>query len=313
MYRLIFSLLSILPWWAYAAIAVALGSATFNLWNGHQASVLAAERAVLAGPPPVQKLDDLDARLRTETFAEMHVAGLVRADLGVGRLDGATPKTFIVLDGANASGPVLAVLFVGTDNQAGLSDLIATADPSGLVVASGFRRTLDRAEVAGQLRIKGIRREVVLMEAMVGNRADVLRARGGRDLPFVILVGGLAALSAFVAYWRYPGRAGRPSRQGRRAVPATPPPPQAPKDAVSQSPRYEPWGAKPAPSRASAATGTAAKASRRPQADAAPPVLPEFKSVFPGGAGQFRFKTADQIIRETFGTVTTLGSPKSKD
>lgn len=309
MYRLIFGVLGLLPWWVYAALSVMLASSAFNLWENNQQDAARAEIAVLEGPPPVQKVDDLDGRMRADRFADVRVAGFLRADLGIGRIEGTVPKSYVVLGGTDPDSVVLAVMFVGTEDQNGLSDLIATADDAGLVVASGFRRTLDRAEVAGQLRLKGVRQEVVLIEAIVGGRAAALRDRATSDLWFVYVVAGLALICAVTAYVRRSRKVQRRRTTGRPARPApvsqpapTPRATAKPQPKPQSQPKAAPWGGR--PPQAAPAVSRTREAAPDPMND-----LPPFESVFPGGGSGFRFKTADEIIRETFGTVSRLSPP----
>ncbi|WP_375282335.1 hypothetical protein [Pseudooctadecabacter sp.] len=309
MIRLAIAILSFLPWWAYALIALGLGNLALDQHASYQSRVRAAERAILAGPPPARTTTAMDTRLRSDPFQEMQVTGNIRADLGLGQIEGAVPKSYIVLDAPERTGPVVAVMFVGTAKQAGLPDLVAASNDVGRVTASGFRRTLDWSTVSGQLRLQGVRREVVLMEAIVGDRAAALRGKAQADLPFIYVIGGLAALSGFVAYLRYSKWRGRRAAKRPRAAPtqvpqpaaaATPPGPASSPPRPAAVPQASPW-----------ATGTRTTSTTfaDPPEDPESP-LPEFESVFPGGGSGFRFKSADEIIRQSFGTVSTLDRAK---
>lgn len=318
MYHLIFSILFRMPWWAYAVIAVLLANATFGLWQTHERRTAEAEIAILEGPPATTKVGEYSPRLRDDPFQEMRVAGFIRADLGVGRLEGTVPKSYLVLDNADRSGALIAVMFVGSDDQAGLPDLVATANENGLVTASGFRRTLDWSDVSGQLRLQGVRREVLLMEAMVGDRAEVLREKGATDQPFVIALGVLTAAAALMAlYRRNSSRKRKASRFRTRTNLQT----AVPKPAKTASPEpmstertdaSSPWGGT-TPSARPAPPPTPKRA--QPVKDDPPPIPaePPFESVFPGGGSGFRFKSADEIIRQSFGTLSTLTPTKRND
>jgi len=314
MYRLLFSLLWVLPWWMYAALSVTLASSVFGLWTNAQDQTAAAEIAIAQGPPRIQKVDDFDGRLRADRLADVRVAGLIRADLGIGRIEGTVPKSYLVLDGAGQDGVVLAVLFVGSDDQAGLTDLIGTADASGLVIANGFRRVSDRAAIAGQLRLKGIDREVAVIEAIVGDRAAALRGKASTDFYFAYVIGALAVFFGFIAYIRKSRKRKRRAAERPRAAAvqqtarAEAPKPAAPKAHTSRAP----WGGpqKAPPNETQAAPEPSRHSERTPDLapDAPVPIAP-FESVFPGGGSGFRFKTADEIIRETFGKVSHLSDP----
>lgn len=302
MIRLVMAILSVLPWWAYALIALSLGNLALDQHGQYKSRVMAAEQAILEGPPAARTTTAMDTRLRSGPFQEMQVTGNIRADLGVGQIEGTVPKSYIVLDAPERTGPVVAVMFVGRAKQDGLADLVAASNDLGRVTAQGFRRTLDWSTVSGQLRLKGVRREVVVMEAIVGDRATALRAKAEGDLPFIYVIGGLAALSGLVAYLRYSKWRGRRAAQRPRMAPRPAPQPAAgatpPVAAATQ--QASPW-----------ATGTRTSSTTfadPPAASESP--LPEFESVFPGGGSGFRFKTADEIIRQSFGTVSTLDRAK---
>jgi len=313
MIRLAIAILSFLPWWAYALIALSLGNLALDQHAGYQSRVMAAERAILAGPPPARTTTAMDTRLRSDPFQEMQVIGNIRADLGVGQIEGTVPKSYIVLDAPERTGPVVAVMFVGSAKQAGLADLVAGSNDLGRVTAQGFRRTLDWSTVSGQLRLQGVRREVVLMEAIVGNRATALRDEASGDLPFIYVLGGLAAVSGLVAYLRYSKWRGRRAAKRPRPTPTQVPNP-APQSATAATP-FVPAASPSRPAAVPQASPWATGTRTTSTTFADPPVdpespLPEFESVFPGGGSGFRFKTADEIIRQSFGTVSTLDRAK---
>lgn len=319
MIRLIYTILFRLPWWGYALLAVVLGNITFGMWQSYETRTAEAEIAILQGPPAVTKVGEFNPRLRDVPFQEMRIAGFIRADLGVGRLEGTVPKSYLVLDSVNRAGPLIAVLFVGSDDQAGLPDLVATANANGLVTASGFRRTLDRAGVSGQLRLQGVRREVLLMEAMVGDRTEVLREKGATDLPFLIFFAVLTAAAVLRAlYGRNTSRKRKAPRFRKRTnlQAAVPKPAKTASNKPMPTGRANtttPWG-NVAPTATPAPTPAPFPKQGRPVTTTPPvPAEPAFKSVFPGGGSGFRFKSADEIIRQSFGTLSTLTPPTRKD
>lgn len=60
------------------------------------------------------------------------------------------------------------------------------------------------------------------------------------------------------------------------------------------------------------ATQQGRKASK-PADPVVPPLEPVFKSVFPGGGSAFRYKTADQIVLQYFGTLSMLNKVNNKN
>ena len=143
----------ILPWWGYAIVAALLGSATFNLYDSYARDQRQLARALQLGPPDIVKVGQYNGGFLNVPLQERRLTGIWRADLGVMRISGDVPKTFFVLDSANGQGPLVAVMFVGSDNQGLSADVIRNADSNGILTASGFRRTADRSDVQSELRL----------------------------------------------------------------------------------------------------------------------------------------------------------------
>lgn len=309
MFRLIFGILSILPWWAYLAASLFLGGTAFTVWQETEIRAADAEAEILGGPPTPLKVGDYFGYAQNSPFEEVRLAGVIRADLGVGQVEGTVPKTYVVLDSADRDGPLVAVMFVGSDDQEGLNALISEANENGFVIAGGFARRLDWADVSGQLRVKGVRREVLLIEAMVNDRATELRDKAQKDLPVVFVMAGLAAAAALMAYLRF---AKWRKRRGAYALRPTPAPVQASANppALPAAQTGSPWGASAPPPSPSRPPAPPKRREPDPAEEQAAVEAPAFESVFPGGGSGFRFKTADEIIRETFGTVSRLDRPQ---
>jgi len=329
MFRLIFSIFMIRAWWVWAILAYIFIRSALGSWETHQSNLAEAEAAIRNGPPGIVKVGEYHGHLTGQALNELHLAGIIRADLGIGSIEGSTPKTFLVLDSPDRTGPIMAVMFVGTDAQDGLSDLVATANESGLVIAQGFRRTLDRTEIADQLRGKGVSREVLVMEAMIGDRHAALREKGASHLLLVVLVGGLAVVTAFMAVYRFSQRGKTTSKRNARiqrreerraklaaqleaAIPPATPVKAAPLPETDAAPAT-PWGGKQKP--AESAQKQTSKPKRQPhEKDPVPESTsyPAFKSVFPGGSG-FQFKTANEIIQQYFGVRTGFGELNNRE
>lgn len=314
-------LFRILPWWGYAIVAALLGSVAFEMYESYASDQRQLSRALEDGPPETIKVGQYNGGFLNIPLQERRLTGILRADLGVLRIDGDVSKTFFVLDSANRQGPLVAVVFVGTDNQGLLADVIRNADSNGVLTASGFRRITDWADVRTELRRAGESRDVVLIEGFGDNRPAALEEKAGTDLPFAIGAAVLAAIAAIVAYVRFrnwrkrlAARAGRPQRPAPAKAAPTParsaPVPQQPVAATVQPDGASPWGGV-----KEARTSSAPRAATRPveanaQVDEAAP--PDFESVFPGSGSGFRFKSVEEIIRENFGARSGLMPSEAK-
>lgn len=301
MFRLIFGIFKILPWWVCLALSLLLGGLSFFLWQEYSDRAAYVETAILNGPPAPVKVGDYRGPAGDDPFGEVRLAGLLRADLGVRKVGSHDSNAFIVLDGAIRTGPLVALMFGGSDGEAALNRLVASANESGFVIVSGFEATLHRTSVASQLRINGVSREVLMVEALVGDRASALYSKIRFFLILTVIAAGLTAVAAFMAYLRF-SRWRKRRRAGQAQTHASPRPTTARASA-------SPWDAPTSPTPQSRQPAAPKRRTPEPTSDpidTAPEPLPEFESVFPGGGSGFRFKTADQIIRETFGTVSHL-------
>lgn len=318
MVRLILTVFRFLPWWGYAVLTLFIANLAYAAFQDHLARQAAAEQAIRQGPPPLTKVGVYDGRTGLGLLGEVQLVGVLRPDLGLGRIEGSLPKTFVIVDAPDGRGPLVAVMFVGSDAQEELTAMVSRAQRNNTVSIFGFRRTLDRADVRGQLALQGVDRDVEVVEAMVGPRVPALWARASNDLPFAIVLALLAVLSAATAYWRYSGwRSRRGQTRGQRRAATSAPSPAATSPtrmpaAAGTPPQASPWGRfkpqarPPQPEQKRTATQTASRGPASAPASDVPVDIPDFKSVFPGGGSGFRFKSADEIIRETFGTVSTL-------
>lgn len=320
MYSLIFSILRSLTWWAYLGLAALIGYWTYSGYENLVAQQAAAERAISSGLPPQLGVGRYAPDRVTNPMEEVHLRGIIRADLGVGQVgDGAGARPFIVLDDETGRGALVALVFASGGSDVALSEFVATSDATGRVTVTGFERSLNSAEVRGQLSVRGERREAYLVEPYLGDRAQALRDRASRDMPFIYVGAAVTLLLGLIAAWRF--RRWRRRFTLRRLAPAPIKPPRAGRSMRQTASRDRPSAA-PSPWSPPSAGASPVVAQARPAAAAINTLVadektvaamintaPAFKSVFPGGGSAFRFKTADEIIRERFGTLSVLSKP----
>ena len=322
MYSLIISVLRSLTWWAYLGLAVLIGYWTYSGYEGLVAQQAAAERAILSGLPPQLAVGSYAPDRAANPLAEVHLRGIIRADLGIGQIgepESGTP--FIVLDDETGRGALVAVVFTGASRDAALSEFVATSDATGRVTVTGFERSLNRSDVRGQLLVRGEMREVYLVEPYLGEREQALLDRADRDLPLIYAGAAVTLMIGLTAAWRYRRWRNRVVRL-RLGPAADPIGPRADRSWRQMETNRNPSSSATSPWGAPAAATPPAVPQARPDPTAIVPLVadektvaamintaPAFKSVFPGGGSAFRFKTADEIIRERFGTLSVLSKP----
>jgi len=194
--------------------------------------------------------------------------------------------------------------------------------------------------------------DLVVIEPYIGSRASAVYTTAENTLIKVIALSGLAALLGFVAFIKMllamvrgrrssatqsqmSGRDAKVARQQKRPTQKAVP--------IGNASDVSPWGKfQPQDRSSNASDSPAAKSNRmvkpqtgvpaksvikgqvkpqsKSQATSAKttvrtdkPLASDFKSVFPMGGSGFRFKSADQIIRQSFGTLSSLAPSKHED
>ena len=191
--------------------------------------------------------------------------------------------------------------------------------------------------------------DVVILEPYLGSRAAAINEEAENSLLVAIGIAVIAGFFALVAVAKllFGGKsAATQSQRSAKAVHAareakTPsqkaPPTKAPTNKTlpnktppnNGAPAASPWGsfqpqpraggpAKPSPSKGmvkpqSEAQLKAKKKPRQSTKTSEEEPQPDFKSVFPGGGSSFRYKSADQIIRQSFGTFSAPKLSKHED
>ncbi|SLN28895.1 hypothetical protein [Pseudooctadecabacter jejudonensis] len=304
MKKLIFGLI---PWWMFAVAAALFASVTAEMVEDHLTLRAIVERTLREGPPPVADLADVPLRGSSQLM-EMHVQGQLRPDVGVlNYMDANRGHQFVLLDDPNAT-VVLALAAPNAEAADMITEIVDRASRDGTVTVQGLR-TFDGVESAlHSVRTAGVPKSVILMHPFRGSREDALKAHLFDDMMAPVISGIMTVVLGLLAVWKF--RRWRRRRAVRRAAQVPQNARETPQGKSFPSPRPAPpprTGQGGSPWASGVATTSATFADPEP----ARPTPNTFESVFPGGGSGFRFKSADEIIRETFGTVSTL--ERSKD
>lgn len=317
---------NLIPWWLFAAFALGLVPAAFQAVDDYFVSTSERALADVLGPPTPAKLSAFDPRRDAGPLDEIAVSGLLRADVGLIALPGDGTDHRVVFMGGQGAAPLIAILLDGARAEDTLTQIVDGSDSAGRIILRGFVTSERRGDIQLQLDRVGLdARPLYVVDPYVGDRGAALDGKVQDALIFACVFAGIVAACFALAVWRFRRwRKRRVARRAARQVNVSPPaqnssttPP--PRGEASRPPRTRapksPWGgAIDAPSE-SVFEGTPPIPDDPPPLD--PSVLPKqeraFESVFPGGGSGFRFKTADEIIRQSFGTVTLLSPSKPKE
>ena len=322
-----------MPWWLFAFFAAIFAPLTLEFYDGYQRDQERVEEALMFGPPDAVQLSQFSRRYTGEPFGEVRIEGTLRADLGINSVTfSETVYNYVLLDD-KGGGPLIAIMVRSADADAALTSLVNAADRDGRLTVQGFLAPNRVGEVSRRLaQQQGISRELFVVEPFFGDRTAALNGKvEDSQLTFFITL-GITVFFAFMAVWRF--RRWRKRRVAKRQArgPQSAPAPQM-QSAPPQRAASSPWGsfeggignARPQ----AAAPKPAAPVQAKPAAKLTPkkqpkkqpkqrkpsntPAQPAFESVFPGGASSFRFKSADEIIRQKFGTAHSQSRLNVKD
>ncbi|KAG1713701.1 Chloramphenicol acetyltransferase [Nymphon striatum] len=332
----------LIPWWAYAIFAITLAPTAVEFYEDYQSNEAIADQARTIGPPAVTDVSVFAPSRSAGSFGEVQLSGTLRADLGVLYVAfGETHYSYVVMDGGN-SGPLIALMDESTTAETMITRLVDRATSTGGVTVQGFLAPSRNGEVSRRLAMRGETRNVYVVEPYFGSRNAVLAGKVDDAKFSFYIAAGFVALFGLIAVWKYRNwRARRSQKRNvrRKARPRPAPVPQHTptkpvtqkigiQDRAADSPwdSFNPQDSNIAPSsnarmvkpqspqdqkaaQAKAQVKTTGKRSLPRDADVPPPPQ-EFESVFPGGGSGFRFKSADEIIRQSFGTLSSLNRPQ---
>lgn len=327
-----------LPWIIYFAVAGAVGYFAYLEYENYRFNVFEAEFNVVAGVPDPTPLSEWDMSSDVTLNDELNIQGLYFSELSQGSFTPlGTEKAFILL--ADERGREIKVALVV--RPAEISTLRRSLEDQGTgnsipVTVNGFliRNRIWAESMESALTRMNIPRadNFVLIEPILGHRETFIHRRAEDSIGSALVLGALAGALAFYGVIRFlislggarktttaqaanrKRAAGRSKQPTQKPVPAKKSAEASPwgtfkpqDDNIARPPAIPPNQApdvrpKPATSPASAKR---LSPPTLPRGTAAMPTAPDFKSVFPGGGSSFKFKTADQIIRQSFGTLST--------
>ncbi|MGJ8590428.1 MAG: hypothetical protein ACSHXW_20250 [Yoonia sp.] len=313
-----------LHWVIYFGFAFGVGYLAYQEYQTYLFNRLEAELQITDGPPDVIPLSKWSAADNAPYNDEVSIRGIYFAALDQGEFDPIGLKRQFILLADDQGREVKAALVVGPQDMAQLQRQLA-AQGSGdriVVTVNGSLSTNSEWErmIGTELVVMNVPRaqDLVIIEPFIGDRAVAITDRAEKTSGTVEVFGALAGLLALFGAVKFLSggtrdRVKTPSKVNanaqRKQKPVQTPPPEASPwgkfQPITTPPDAQPKSATKAqkPARASQKPRTAA------QTDALPP-LPAFKSVFAGGGDSFRFKSADQIILQSFGTLSTLTARK---
>jgi hypothetical protein len=315
-----------LNWTIYLGLALGAGYLANLDYQTYLSNTIAAEIQVADGPPDPSPLLKWDANNDSSANGEVNVAGVYFMALASGSFDPLGSERSFVLLADDQGREIKAVLVVAPENIALLEQQLV-AQGSGERIPVTVNGTLNQnSEWAGLIGTELFVMDVpssddlVVIDPFLGNRAASIFAAAEKTIGTVIILGGLAGFLVLLALVKLlSGREALAARQkkrpSRRSLPS------------NGTDKTSPWGAPnaqaatppPMPKNTSLQSNSNGEASL--QNKTAPSrlqiaeleVQPPFTSVFPGGGSSFRFKSADEIIRQSFGTLRTLKPLKRDD
>lgn len=328
-----------LNWTIYLVLALGAGYLANQEYQTYLANAVAAEFQVAGGPPDPSPLSKWNARTDVSANDEVNVEGVYFSALDQGSFDPLGFERGFILLADDQGREVKAVLVVRPDDI-GLLERQLAAQGVGDRIPVTVNGTLNQSsEWAGliwtELFVMDIPSsdELVVIEPFLGNRATSIHYDAERTIGTVIILGGLAGALVLLALANL--RVGRKSSatqsqmSGREALVARqlkqPSQRSLPSNGALET---SPWGtfdaqagATPPPTPANATPQSQANVQAKSQQTSVPPRLQiaelevqlPFTSVFPGGGSSFRFKSADEIISQSFGTLSTLKPLKRDD
>lgn len=325
-----------LPWFVYAAAAVWIGTLVYAEYEDYLFERLEADIQIREGLPTPAPLSTWNDSTATD-YGELNVQALYFTALPQASFHPmGLERVFIAL--ADELGrEVKAVLVVRPSELPDLRRRLASQG-SGDRIDVTVNGTLNRDGVWREM----IRRQIdvmnlpasddlVVIEPFLGSRRDAINdtALESRNVAIGLVI--LAALFALCAVAKMMSGMSsvRPKATQRRvatqtvktpvqktstqkALPTGSPPPASSPWATFQEDKFQ--------EAAFAQQQPKAALTKKPKPSTPKPPEPttltaeqRFVSVFPGGGSSFRFKTADQIIRQSFGTLSSLKSAKHDD
>ena len=316
-------------WMIYLSLALGAGYVANQNYNSYSANIINAKFQIAEGPPDPMPLSEWNISYDIFTNGEVNITGVYLPSLDQGRFNLFGAKWGFISLVDEKVGVVSAVL-VARPNNIGLIERQLVAQGSGeriLVTVNGtLNQNSEWADVIWkELSVMDIpiSDDLVVIEPFTGKRAELIYGAAEKKISTVIIFVGLAGFLVLLALLRF--RIKRKSWVKKSQVTF--------REALSAG-QKNPRSQRLAPSNGLIVTSPWGTSEE--QAGLPPPIAniqvksqniitplclhiaelevqPPFISVFPGGGSSFRFKSADEIILETFGTISTLKPLKPND
>ena len=331
-----------LPWIIYLAAAAGVGYFAYYAYEDYRFNLFEAEFHVAAGVPDATPLSTWNRQDDVTVNGEVNVNALYFSGLTNGTFDPIGLEQGYILLADERGREIKAALVTRPDDLAAVERLLANQGEgdtfavtvNGMLIrnrdwAGALDRELDRLSIPRATNF-------VLIEPILGDREAYIHKRAADSIGAPLVLGALAGLLAFYGLIRFLFGFGRgrktssaQAKNRARAARRSSQPSQNERP-PKQAPEASPWGSfkpidannpPPVPTSVSpqawpkpaGPTKQTAKPSTVATPDPDIQLEPEFVSVFPGGGSGFKFKTADQIIRQTFGTLSSLSTSKPQD
>ncbi|MBU2992072.1 hypothetical protein Q4555_16200 [Octadecabacter sp. 1_MG-2023] len=311
-----------LPWVVYIALAIWVGSLAYSEYENYLFARLEAEIQSSNDAPTATLLSDWTPQDVT-SYGEVHIEGLYFSDLPIGQMEvDGNAYSFVLLADDQGEG-VKAVLVVEPDALLRLERYLA-AQTTGNNISVAINGQLSRnqtwaADVDAGLARMGVPRAagILVIEPFMGDRRGSIFARADDAMATTATLAGIAAILALIGGLRlFFGKTDAVKHHAaqvknrKRATTQAQQPNHKPLP-TSKPAEASPWGTfKPQDNPMKPAKAPQPNPKATKPDDVVIPAEPAFESVFPGGGSGFRIKTADEIIRQSFGTLSTLSGAK---
>ena len=318
-----------LNWMIYLSLALGAGYVANQDYYSYSANIINAKFQIVEGPSDPIPLSKWNISYDIFNNGEVNITGVYLPFLGQDRFDLFWVKWGFISWADEKVGEVSAVPVARPDNI-GLIRRQLVAQGSGeriLVTANG---TLNQSSewtdvIRKELSVKDIliSDDLVVIEPFIGKRAKLIFGAAEKTISTVIIFGGLAGflvLLSLLKFWTKRKLWVKKSQaKFREALAAGQKNPRSQRSAPSNGLIVtSPWvtseeQAGPPPPIANTQVKSQNIITPLCLHIAELEVQPPFTSVFLGGGSSFRFKSADEIILEAFGTISTLKPLKPND
>lgn len=316
-------------WIIYLTLALGAGYFANQEYQIYSANIVNAKAQIAEGPPDPSPLPKWNTSTDISVNGEVNIVGVYIPSFDQGRFDLFGAKWGVIILADEKVREVSAVLVVRLDDISLIEhQLVAQGNGERIIVT--VNGTLNHSSewvdlIWGELSVMDIpiSDDLVVIEPFIGNRAEVIYRAAEKTIDTLIIFSSLAGILALLALVKFLNKRKSSVSQSqildREALAAGQKSPRSQRSAPSNGLIVtSPWGI---PKEQSGLLPVMVNAQAKSQNILNPlclhiadlEVQPPFTSVFPGGGSSFRFKSADEIIRQSFGTLSTLKPLKPYD